>query len=120
MLPRSHHGRPSGKLREVACALYEQQDSAEKLAAFGLKPSDYERDSIEVWPDNHQSVGLFNRLSTQWRVGMSGCTGLDYGVMFQMMTRMGLSVEDFDRIEGDIRVLENEALSEMHRAQKET
>jgi hypothetical protein len=31
-----------------------------------------------VWEENWETVEMFLRLQTQWRVGMSGRTGLDY------------------------------------------
>ncbi|WP_225783600.1 DUF1799 domain-containing protein [Xenophilus sp. Marseille-Q4582] len=46
-----------------------------------MRPEDFEQeeDTFEVWPE-HADAWLFfcNFCSTQWRVGMSGYTGLDY------------------------------------------
>jgi hypothetical protein len=33
---------------------------------------------FEVWEENWEAVEMFLRLQTQWRIGMSGRTGLDY------------------------------------------
>lgn len=33
---------------------------------------------FEVWEENWEIVEMFLRMQTQWRVGMSGVTGLDY------------------------------------------
>jgi len=69
--------------------------------------------SIAIWPDNWNVVGLFSALSTQWRTGFSGATGLDYGVVPAVMRLRGIErrlwAETFD----DLRVLEAEALSAM-------
>ena len=32
-----------------------------------------------MWEENWETVEMFLRLQTQWRVGMGGYTGLDYG-----------------------------------------
>jgi hypothetical protein len=32
-----------------------------------------------VWDDNWPALEMFLRLQTQWRVGMNGLIGLDYG-----------------------------------------
>lgn len=51
-------------------------------------------------------------MQTQWRVGMSGATGLDYGPLFTRMSRLSVEWEQtFD----DIRVLEAAALEQMRK-----
>lgn len=80
---------------------------------FGLKPSDYKSEPIQVWPENEAAWRLLERLQTQWRMGMGGATGLDYGVMHQMMDRMHLDPEAFDELELQMRILESEALTAM-------
>ncbi|WP_189615884.1 DUF1799 domain-containing protein [Pigmentiphaga litoralis] len=77
-------------------------------------PGDWEDEPVEVWPDNQAAFDLFCRLSTQWRAGASGFYGLDYGVMFQMMARMRLTDPERDALEGDVRVMEAEALDVMN------
>lgn len=52
-------------------------------------------------------------MATQWRVGMNGPTGLDYGVLFVLMDRLGLDEEAFDGLLDDVRVMEAEALKVM-------
>jgi hypothetical protein len=56
-------------------------------------------------------------MSTQWRVGMSGATGLDYGVLYRKMDRLQLSEAEYDDLEEDVRTLESAALACM-RAEK--
>lgn len=48
------------------------------MAFFGLKPEQAGWGAVEIWPDNLQVFEFFMGLGTQWRVGMSGPTGLDY------------------------------------------
>jgi hypothetical protein len=69
---------------------------------------------VEIWPENWPAWVLFNRMSTQWRVGMGGASGLDYNVLFRFLDRMRLSDSDYDQMLADISVLEDTALSEIH------
>jgi hypothetical protein len=94
----------------VACALYATEDSEAELAAFGFLPEDYANERIEIWPENQQAINLFTSISTQWRVGAGGPTGLDYNVLFTRMARMDLSDERHEQLFDDIRVIESEAL----------
>jgi hypothetical protein len=84
-----------------------------ELIAAGLRPEDFQDEAIEVWPENERAVSLLSLMATQWRVGFNGPTGLDYGVMFTIMTRMGLSTVEYDYLFHDMRVAEAEALAAM-------
>ena len=70
---------------------------------------------VEVWPENMAAINLFNSLSTQWRVGMNGATGLDYGPLFSRLDRMKLSEQDHEWMFDDIRVIEAAALTAMNK-----
>lgn len=70
-------------------------------------------DPVEIWPEHLEAFELFVALRSQWRVGMAGATGLDYGVMFHKMDRMGLTSERYEEMEEQMRVLEHAALDEM-------
>jgi hypothetical protein len=72
------------------------------------------QDEIEVWPDNWIAVCVFCAIGTQWRVAF-GPYGLDYNVLYRKLDRLELSPDEYDDVEGEIRVLESEALQEMHR-----
>lgn len=39
-------------------------------------------DIFEVWPENVDTVLMFLRMGTQWRVSMAGLVGIDYNVLF--------------------------------------
>lgn len=52
-------------------------------------------------------------MSTQWRVGMNGATGMDYNVLLHKMDRMKLSEEDYLQLESDMQIMENAALEQM-------
>lgn len=93
--------------------MYMPGPTAAEAAAWGLTLDEADGAVIEVWPDCVRAVVLFDAVSTQWRVGMSGAIGLDYNVLFRKMDRMHLSEVEYDELEADIRVMELEALSTM-------
>jgi hypothetical protein len=66
-----------------------------------------------VFPCNRKVVQLFSRLSTQWRTGMGGPTGLDYTLPLKLMDRMQLNEKDYDEMIDDLTVMEMAALNEM-------
>lgn len=68
-----------------------------------------------MWPEHHQSVLMFIKVATQWRSGMGGREGLDYGPLLFLMNRLDLTQEKFDQMFDDIQVMEAAALQEMHR-----
>lgn len=69
-----------------------------------------------VWPENRQSVLLFNAMRTQWRAAMGGYTGLDYGVLPEVWRRLKVPPADRDSMFADLQVLEDAALEEMRKA----
>lgn len=69
--------------------------------------------AVEVWPDNIVTVNAFIAMSTQWRVGMSGATGLDYAALPTVLRLHGIRrAEQADVFEG-IRIMESAALDIM-------
>ena len=50
-------------------------------------------------------------MGTQWRVGMSGATGLDYGVLPSVFDMYGITDQKEAFI--DMQIMENEALKTM-------
>ena len=68
---------------------------------------------MEVWPDNHAAFILFNNLSTQWRVGMGGPTGLDYAAVYPLLDRAAKDQQEWDELFSDIKVMEGAALKQM-------
>lgn len=95
--------------------MYARLPSQQELDAMGFTLEDYETDPVEIWPENQESISLFSRVSTQWRVGMNGPTGLDYMPLFHQMDRMGLTPDRYDQMLDDIRVIEAEALTLMNK-----
>lgn len=58
---------------------------------------------------------MFIKVATQWRSGMGGREGLDYGPLLTLMNRLDLPKDKFDQMFEDIQVMEAAALEEMHR-----
>lgn len=71
-----------------------------------------------MWPDNWQTVALFQRFITQWRIGMGGPIGLDYMPILHQLDRMKLAPVDYDDIFNGIAVMEDAALEKMREDQK--
>ena len=66
---------------------------------------------FEVWEENWDAVEMFLRLQTQWRVGMNGPIGLDYGAA-DWLFRLYL-VKDPASLLEDLQVMEAAALAAM-------
>lgn len=57
---------------------------------------------------------IFTSIGSQWRVGMSGPTGLDYAVLPAMWQLFSVPKKDRSAVFEDLRVLENAALKAMN------
>jgi hypothetical protein len=68
---------------------------------------------VEVWPENWKAWGLFCAVSTQWRIGMSGPTGLDYVPLMRLLDLDQLSADEWRDTFDCIRVLEGAALDQI-------
>lgn len=109
------HRRPIGKLKAAVAAIYHRIPDQEELDKTGFCASDYEIDPVDLWPENEAAINLFSSISTQWRTGANGHTGLDYNVLFRLMDRMKLSDQSNAWLFDDIRVIEAEALNILHK-----
>lgn len=58
-------------------------------------------------------------MSTQWRAGMGGPTGLDYNVLPEIWRRLKIPKKERDQTFEDLRELERAALSVMAEQQKQ-
>ena len=67
--------------------------------------------NCEVWEENWDSVEMFLRLETQWRVGMNGLLGLDY-VAAEWLFRLYAVKEPASLLE-DLQVMEAAVLTEI-------
>ncbi len=83
------------------------------LSFFGLSKADLPDETIEVLPDNWEPFLVFDGMSTQWRTGACGATGLDYNVIPLVAQSVGVKKKNIPDILYDIRLLESEALKVM-------
>lgn len=70
---------------------------------------------VEIWPDTAGAFDVFTAMSTQWRIGINGISGLDYNCLPWLMKIKG--VEDEASALNDIRVMEVTALRLLHKNQ---
>ena len=75
-----------------------------------MTKADIPDEEYEVWPDNWPAFLLFEAMSTQWRVGMGGATGLDYNALPPVASMLGMKRREIPEVFHDIRVMEAEAM----------
>jgi len=92
-----------------------QRASADEVSLLGLTMDDIDED-VEIWPDNWPVFRLFNALGTQWRTGAGGATGLDYSVVREVATLIGIKKRQIPELFPDLQVMEAEALAVMAEA----
>lgn len=68
---------------------------------------------MEVWQPYWQAFSVFEAMSTQWRTGMGGASGLDYAAIPAVMSLCGIRKKDRDDVFHDLRIMEAEALAVM-------
>lgn len=69
--------------------------------------------AIDVFPENALALRLFSALQTQWRIGMSGATGLDYSVLPVVEQRCGVGKKERRDTFHALQVMEAEFLRAM-------
>lgn len=93
-------------------------DTVQGLASMGL-PADlaghFVEDEQDVWPENWPALELFSALATQWRVGMSGATGLDYAAVAATLTMLQIDPDDHPERLREIQIMERAALETMNK-----
>ncbi|WP_423783659.1 DUF1799 domain-containing protein [Gibbsiella quercinecans] len=85
------------------------------MREFGLRRSDYEEDLVQVQfsEDMIESWEVFLAMSTQWRHGFNGPTGLDYNVL--PMILKAYKIADEEMVINDVRILEGESLKQIRK-----
>ncbi|MDR6394628.1 DUF1799 domain-containing protein [Herbaspirillum seropedicae] len=88
--------------------MYRPEPDKGQLAAIGLKPSDFGPAALiqDVFPENMPAVDLFQTMDTQWRTGMGGVQGLDYGVLPSVLRLMEIPESQWKSLFSDLRVME--------------
>jgi len=69
----------------------------------------------EIWPDNDLAVSTFLSMSTQWRSGGFGATGLDYTALESVMRMTGVPRKEWADVFHGVGVMESEALKLMRK-----
>ena len=79
---------------------------------FGLEVPEAEQrpKTFGILPENCEALAWFLKMQTQWRVGMAGPVGLDYGVFIQCAKDEGVKRRDRVWLLEDLRLLEREYL----------
>jgi hypothetical protein len=79
---------------------------------FGLAVPEVEAkpETFGILPENCAALAWFRKMQTQWRVGMAGPVGLDYGVFIQCAKDEGVKRRDRVWLLEDLRLLEREYL----------
>ena len=79
-----------------------------------MEEPDEEPDSFGILPENIEALNWFLLMQTQWRVGMNGLTGMDYGVFLQWAKEEGVKRVDRVWLLGDLRMMEGEYLHSLY------
>jgi len=93
--------------------LYEPGPTAAEVGAFGLTLDQIPEEECDVWPDNWPSFCVFESMTTQWRSGPGGASGLDYVSLPVVMRLSGIKVSDRTKVFDDVRAMESAALTVM-------
>jgi hypothetical protein len=82
---------------------------------FGLAVPEVEQrpETFGLLAENAEAIGWFMKLQTQWRMGMNGPVGLDYGVFIQWAKDEGVRRQDRLWLLEDLRLVEREFLGVM-------
>ncbi|GAB2472195.1 hypothetical protein GCM10027082_24640 [Comamonas humi] len=107
--------RPSGKLTQIARALYEPPVTEAEARSEGFELEDYETEVLEVWPDNERALAIFDNVGTRWLFPSMGGSpiGLRWEAIYPLMDRLNLSNDDWNSLHDDLMVMEVEALKTM-------
>ena len=84
--------------------------AAEALKDLGFEPEDFDEERVEPWPENARACHIFATFGSQWRVGMGGVIGWDYGPAMQYMAAQRYSRRKIDRLLQQLRVIEGVAM----------
>lgn len=69
-----------------------------------------------MWPENWPALQLFIRCQTQWRIGVNGRAGLDYGAIIAMANLY--QTPDLPRVMDDLQIMEAEILVQLSKEKR--
>lgn len=105
--------------------MYAKADTttAKDIAAFGMPAGmlgcvTAEPEPVSIWEEHATTVELFAAMSTQWRVGFNGATGLDYAALPAVFSLHQVPDDQQRDCFSELRMMEDEALKAMHEAKK--
>lgn len=94
--------------------MYDPGPSDDELKALGVEREDVtDTSTFDVWPENWPAYAVFCDVSTQWRMGPGGPSGLDYGAVEWVMGLRQVKQAKKLQMLHDIRTLESSALKAM-------
>jgi len=99
-------------------AIHTPGPSASEAAVWGLTAEEASGPPVDVFPDNWEIVNVYLAISTQWRVGMGGVIGLDYGPLLGkhgVMAMCGVRRGDRAKVFEGIQIMEQAAVDYMHK-----
>lgn len=99
--------------------MYKSQATKHQAGLFGLTVEEIPEEDVYVWDCNWDTFNVFYHLSTQWRTGMGGPTGLDYNTIIPVGKMLGLKKKQINTLFPDLQVMENEALITMEENRKD-
>lgn len=99
--------------------MYARSADKHQAGLFGLTLEEIPEEEVLVWDINWNTFNLFMALTTQWRVGMGGATGLDYSVIPAVGKMLGFKKKQINDMFPDLQVMENEALITMGENEKD-
>lgn len=70
---------------------------------------------MALLPENQVPFDVFCAMDTQWRMGVGGATGLDYGALPTVLRLSGVKRGEWPGVWDSVRVMERAALEEMHK-----
>ena len=97
----------------MARRLYAAAPTESEANEWGLTVDEASGPPAEVWPDNLQAAHVFVAMSTQWRFGMAGPTGLDYAALPEVWRRTRTVLAERDEVFDCLRIMEEAALRQM-------
>jgi Phage related hypothetical protein (DUF1799) len=85
------------------------------LAFLGITADQLKREpeQIDVWPEHHIPLRLFNACITQWRAAPAGLIGLDYSVIPWLADMAGISPAELREAWPALQDMEAQALALM-------
>ena len=63
-----------------------------------------------IFPDNMLAAKVFEVLDTQWRTGMGGLHGLEYGTIPSVLRLLDVGRKEWKRLFADLRTMERAVL----------